>query len=190
MRIFFKILIVIGIILLVFSAIGLLFFSSHIHVEKSITINKSPDIVFNYVNNLDNWNNWSPWYKLDPSAKYTMTGPHSGAGAKLSWESDNSKVGKGSMTITEVKPNELIKEDLNFMENGIAKSYYAFAPEAGGGTKVSWGFDVEAGANPLMRIMGAFMDDMVGEDFNKGLNSLKQNLEAMPVAAPDSTRRI
>ena len=86
------------------------------------------------------------------------------------------------MTITEAKPDSVIRIDLNFMENGEAKSSFTFHPE-GGGTQIIWNFDVEAGVNPLMRIFGSFMDGMIGKEYEKGLSNLKTKLEAIQLPA-------
>ena len=180
MRIVKKILLVLAIIFVVIAAIGYIFFPSHIHVERKAMINQKQSVVYNYVNNLGNWNSWSPWYQLDSAAKYSFEGPASGAGATFSWESQNKDVGKGSMKITDAMPDSVIKQDLNFMEEGTAKSSFRFAPE-GNATSVTWAFDVEAGVNPLFRIMGGFMDGMLGKDFEKGLANLKIKVEAIPV---------
>lgn len=185
MRIFRKILIIIAVIMLVVAAVGLLFFPAHIHVERSTVINQKPSMVFNYVSDLHQWNNWSPWYKRDPNAKYIFAGPESGKGSSLSWESNVKDVGNGKMTITDAEPDSLIRQDLNFMENGVAKSSFRLSPE-GEGTKITWAFDSDAGANPMMRIMGAFMDKFVGPDFESGLNSLKEKMESMHEVHSDS----
>lgn len=65
------------------------------------------------------------------------------------------------------------------MEEGVAQGIYTFSPE-GSGTKVTWAFEFDTGFNPLLRILGKFMDGMVGKDFEKGLSKLKTILEAMP----------
>jgi uncharacterized membrane protein len=179
MRLITKILKVLAIALLVIAAIGLIFFSSRIHVERSITINQKQDVLFNYVNDLRNWNNWTPWYQLDTMAKFTYEGPQSGTGAIIRWDSNNKDVGKGSIIIFESKPDSLIRQHLNFMEQkDTAHSYFRFEPVTGG-TLVKWGFDVDAGANPLLRIMGSFMDDYIGMDFDKGLSRLKEVAESI-----------
>src|SRR5215510_11947903 len=60
--------------------------------------------IFPYVNDLQKWEGWSPWAKLDPNAKVTFSGPQAGTGASFKWDG-NDKVGAGTMTITESKPN-------------------------------------------------------------------------------------
>lgn len=179
MKILKRILIILAILLLVVAAIGLML-PSQVHVERTVSINKPQEIVFNYVNEIINWNSWSPWYEMDTTASYTQSGPGSGVGAKLSWVSTNKNVGRGSMTYTEVVVPSTIKQDLNFMEEGVATGIYNFQKD-GEGTKVTWSFEFDTGVNPLLRIMGKFMDGMVGKDFEKGLNKLKSNLENMPV---------
>lgn len=181
MRIVKKILLVLAVIFVVIAAIGFIFFPSHIHVERNAIINQKQGVVYNYVSNLGNWNKWSPWYQLDSTARYIFEGPASGVGAVFKWESKNKDVGKGSMKITDAMPDSVIKQDLNFMDQGTAKSSFRFSPE-GNATNVTWAFDVEAGANPLFRIMGSFMDGMLGKDFEKGLAKLKINAEAISVS--------
>ena len=64
--------------------------------------------VFPYVNDLRQWDDWSPWAKLDPNAKISFEGPAAGSGAMFHW-SGNDKIGAGTMTITESKPNERLR---------------------------------------------------------------------------------
>ena len=62
------------------------------------------------------------------------------------------------------------------MEGGMAKSFFRLSNE-GDKTKVKWGIMVETGANPLLRILGSFMDGFIGKDFERGLTKLKINTE-------------
>ncbi|MBP6334037.1 MAG: SRPBCC family protein [Bacteroidia bacterium] len=178
MKILKRILLVLAILLFVVTAIGLLL-PSRVYVERSVNINKPQEMVFNYVNTINNWNKWSPWFELDTTASYTQEGPSSGQGAKLIWISENKDVGKGSMTFVEVEAPNKIKQALNFMEEGVATGTYSLET-AESGTKFTWSLEFDTGFNPLLRIMGKFMDGMVGKDFEKGLNKLKSILESMP----------
>lgn len=188
MKILKRILLIIAILLLLVAGIGLLL-PSHVRVDRSTDIKADPNTVHAFVNNFDNWNSWSPWYELDTTAHYEFSGPHSGKGAVLSWTSTNKNVGSGSMTITESVAPDLIKQDLNFMENGVAKSEYQFKASASG-TTVVWAMEVDMGFNPLLRIMGKFMDSMVGKDFEKGLAKLKSVIESMPAGGITSAMKV
>src|SRR6476619_7472628 len=87
---------------------------SHFRVERTATISAPAGVVFAQVNDLQKWEAWSPWAKLDPAVKNTFEGPSAGKGAVFAWDG-NDKVGAGRMTITESRPNELIRLELVFV---------------------------------------------------------------------------
>lgn len=179
MSILKKVILGLAIFLLLVAAAGLLFFPGQVEIRRSVTIQRPVTEVFTYLNNLENYNQWSPWFQLDTAADYSFSGPSSGVGATMTWDSKNEQVGKGSLTYTDVVIQKSIKHDLNFMENGVAKGEYILSPDEAG-TNVTWVFSFEAGANPLLRIMGSFMKDIIGEDFDKGLFRMKSILESAP----------
>ena len=59
--------------------------------------------------------------------------------------------------------------DLGFM--GKPTQVFNLHPTASG-TKVVWGMNMEFGMNPIGRVMGRFMDGMVGNVFEQGLSNL------------------
>ena len=71
--------------------------------------------MFDQVNDFHKWEAWSPWAKLDPNAKVAFEGPPSGTGTIMTWDG-NDKVGQGKMTLTESKPNELVKINVEFVK--------------------------------------------------------------------------
>src|SRR5947207_2715339 len=84
-------------------------------VERSATVSAPPAVVFEYVNDAKKFEQWNPWQKLDPNIKNTYSGPPSGVGAACSW-SGNREVGKGTSTIIESKPGELVRQKLEMQE--------------------------------------------------------------------------
>jgi hypothetical protein len=58
---------------------------------------------------------WSPWAKLDPDAMNSFEGSASGIGAITRWVGNN-KVGEGSMTIVESRPDGFIRFKLEFLK--------------------------------------------------------------------------
>ena len=185
-----KILKTIGITILVILAllvIGALFLPSHSHLERSVVMKADPANIFNEVNTLKNWESWSPWHKLDPNMKLTYEGPESGKGAKYIWKSDKKDVGSGSLWIVDSKPDSFVQNTMEF--DGMGQSASAFKIEkTADGTKVTWSMDSKCEGLPWYmyvpsKWMGLFMDGMVGPDFEKGLNSIKEITEKMPPAA-------
>ncbi len=156
---------------------------SHFHIERSAVIAAPASIVFNQVNNLHKWEAWSPWAKMDPAMKQSYEGPESGVGAVSAW-SGNSKVGEGRMTITESKPNEFVRLNLEFMKpmKGSHTGDFVFKQE-GNQTSVTWSMEGES--NFVGRAMCVFvsMDKMVGGNFEDGLAQIKAVSEAEAAAA-------
>jgi effector-binding domain-containing protein len=147
-------------------------------ISKSISMNAPASYVFEEINNLENnakWSYWNNLYKDNMTVAYGDI--KSGVGAISEWDGEES--GKGKMTITESIPDKSIKMDLDFMENGTAKSWYTFEAE-GEGTKITTGFTTDFGMNPIGRWMGVFMKPEMEKAFDHNLNKLKELAEAKP----------
>jgi hypothetical protein len=82
-------------------------------IHRQGAVPGTPAKVFPYMDDLHKFLEWSPWAKLDPTMKWTCGGPSSGSGANFSWEG-NGKVGVGKMTITESRPNDLVRCQFDF----------------------------------------------------------------------------
>ena len=169
--------IVIAVLAIVIIIVGF-FLPKTAHVERSITINASQDKVFQQVNTFDDYNNWSPWYKMDPDAKYEFSGPDSGVGAMMSWDSENAQLGTGSQKIVESTYPKLVKTELLFGEDP-KPGYATFELEELGPreTKVTWSFDADFGNNIVGRYFGVFLDSMLGSTYEEGLQALKEEVE-------------
>lgn len=176
---FKKILIALVAIVVVFAVVVALQ-PSEFRVVRSATISAPAPAVFAQVNDFHNWESWSPWAKLDPAAKFTFEGPSAGTGAVFRW-AGNEEVGEGSMTITESRPSDLIRINLEFLKPFAATSTaeFTFKPE-GDRTAVTWSM---AGTNNFVaKAVCLFMnmDETVGGDFEQGLAQMKSVVEAAP----------
>ena len=172
------------VLLVVIVAVGGFLSPSHIHIERSVTINAPSEVIHEQINTLKNWNNWSPWYKMDSAMKIEYNGTEAGPGASYKWSSTNSKVGNGDLTITASTPDSICTA-MNFMDNGVATSKFAFA-RSDSGTKVTWSMESDMGSNPAKRLFALLlMDKMLGSIFEGGLADMKKVSEAAP-ATPKS----
>ena len=133
--------------------------------------------VFEQVNDLRKWENWSPWAKLDPNAKVTFSGPQAGQGASFRWEG-NDKVGAGTMTITESRPNLRVATRTDFVKPfaGTSNSDFVFS-EAGGQTNVIWTMTGQQSFIGKAICLFMSMEQMLGPEFERGLAQLKQVAE-------------
>ncbi|HYS94008.1 MAG TPA: SRPBCC family protein [Candidatus Acidoferrales bacterium] len=175
-----KILIGLVVIVMVFVAIVALR-PSEFRVERSAVVSAPPAVVFAQVNDLHKWEGWSPWVRLDPAARLGYDGPPAGAGAGFAW-AGNYQVGEGHMTITESRPNELIRLRLEFLKPfaGTNTAEFAFSPQ-GEQTLGTW--TMFGRQHFMSRAIGMFMsmDTMIGGMFEKGLAQMKSIAEAAAV---------
>lgn len=170
-------LVVIGVIIAVVAGVAAMQ-PSDFRVERSATMNAPPAAVFEQVNDFHKWEAWSPWAKLDPAAKNSFEGASSGKGAIFKWDGNN-EVGKGSMTLTESKPNDLIRIRLDFEKPfaGTNTAEFTFKPE-GSQTVVTWSMYGQKCFVSKVFCLFMNMDKMIGSKFEEGLASMKSIVEA------------
>ena len=148
-------------------------------VERSVTINRPRDEVFNYVKYLKNQNDWGPWYKKDPGMTLTSRGTDGTVGYVSAWDSKNDDVGSGEQEIKRIVDGERMDTELRFIRPFESKSDAFMILESAGEnqTTMKWGFSGTM-PRPLNLIMVMMdMDKAVGNDFEEGLQSLKTILE-------------
>ncbi len=154
---------------------GSLLLPAQTRVERSILIAQPPERIFAVLDSFQHFNAWSPWVDLDPRAHYSYSGPVSGPGARMAWQGAPA-MGSGSQRIVSSLAPERVDIELSFGEQQ-AMAQYLLRPE-GPVTRVTWRLESKHGYNPLSRWFGLLLDRMIGPDFERGLQRLKQRLEA------------
>ncbi len=183
-----KILIAIGLIIVLLLVLAL-FIKKDYSVERSVTINKPVDEVFEFVKYLKNQDHYSVWAKMDPDMTQEYRGTDGTVGFVSAWEG-NKDVGKGEQTIVGITDGERIDYALHFMEpyEGHADAYMTTEAIMEDQTQVAWGF---TGRMPYpMNLMRVFMnmEEMIGNDLQGGLDNLKELLEMeIPESEPEPT---
>jgi len=180
-----KIVLILAVIVLVLAGI-VAWRPSEFRIERTTVIAAPPSAVFAQVNDFHKWEAWNPWGKMDPAMKQTYGGAPAGAGAVYTW-AGNRHVGEGRMTITESRPNDLIRVRLEFLKPfaNTSLAEFTFKPQ-GTQTAVTWSM---TGTNNFMAkafhlVMN--MDRMIGGQFDKGLADMKSAVEAGPRPEPRS----
>jgi hypothetical protein len=161
-----KFLKIIGITLLIILgfvlAIGLMA-PSKANLERSITIEASSRKVFNELKGLKDINVWSPWRKIIPEGTtYTYSGPELGVGSKVYWGSDHDDVAVGSQEIIEISVNSKVKTKMFFGDMDTPSYADFILTEENGRTKVTWTFTGDMGVNPMNRIFGWLLGNILG----------------------------
>jgi effector-binding domain-containing protein len=174
MKVIKKILVVF-LILIAIVLIVSAFLPSQSKVERSLLIKASPEAISAKITNLHSWDEWSPWKDQDSAAKY-LYNDTVGVGGWMDWT--GNIVGSGKLSITKVAPDS-IQYFLAFREPFESESNGSFSfVKTDSGTVVTW-TDVETLPWPMVRIVALFMnfDEMMGPDFEKGLDKLKKVTE-------------
>lgn len=148
---------------------------SEFKVERSITINAPASKVYAQVANLKQWKKWGVWFQRDPQMTVEYQGQPEQVGMKSSWQSASE--GSGEMQIIELTPNQRMVYSLYFPDFEMGSTGEFQLTEQNGNTKVVWLDYGDVGSNPLNHYFAAFMDSMIGPDFEQGLKNLKKLVE-------------
>lgn len=147
------------------------------HLERSVTINATPDNVWPLVSSFSGQNKWSPFIKKDPAVRITYKGRDGTIGSEYLWEG-NDDVGKGKQIMTRLEPVTYVGTRLIFLEpvESEAEAFIRLESVAGG-TRAIWGFNSSFPypTNAMMLFMN--LEEMVGKDYEEGLVNLKRLAE-------------
>ena len=160
---------------IIFVAFGM-FQDKEVSVSRGIIVNAPMNEVFDQFNDLNKRLLWSPFEAQDTSMRTTLGDITKGVGASYTWKS-NTTVNE-SILYTEVVENQLIESELQFSadDENPAQGLVIFT-DVEDGVKVTWEVHMNMGNNPFLRIMGRYMDDIVGSTFEKGLDAMKKIAE-------------
>lgn len=162
------------VLVVLFLGVGFLL-PSEFKVERSVTIDAQPEAVFAEVANLRKWRGWGVWFKRDPQMQITYSGPEGAIGMKSEWTSESE--GSGEMQVLEMVPNQKMVYSLYFPEFEMGSTGELVLEQQDGQTKVTWMDYGDVGSNPVNHYFAAFMDSMIGPDFEAGLSNLKTVVE-------------
>lgn len=163
-------------------AIAIMAIDPNFSVEREVTINKSKDVVFDYIKYVKNQDNYSVWQSMDPGMKKEYSGNDGTVGFIASWESENPDVGVGEQEITKIIDGERIDMRLRFKSPWESESdaYLAANAVNDSVTTVTWGFTGNMPRPMNLFLLFMDMEAAVGNDFQTGLDNLKGIVEAIP----------
>jgi len=158
---------------------------SSYRVERSIEINRPAETIYPLVANLTNWPKWDPFTEQEPTAKSTFSGESGTVGSKWNW--DGKVIGVGSLTVEELVPNQSIRSKMVSVspQPWAATDNWKFESSASG-TIVTWMIEGNLGY-PIERVVGLFMEGMLGPTCEKGLANLKKVSEQQAAAPPENS---
>ncbi|MEM9584883.1 MAG: SRPBCC family protein [Pseudomonadota bacterium] len=148
-------------------AVATLALPRHVNIERSAMINAAPEAVIEMAASNSGYQVFNPYKDLDPELQVEMFGPASGIGSGFTFK---SKDGAGRQTVASVSAEQVTFElDLGPLGQPT-QAISAVAVD--GATEVTWTMDMDLGMNPVFRVMGLFMDGMIGPNFELGLANI------------------
>ena len=139
----------------------------HVSIERTAMVDAAPAAVIELAASNTGYQAFNPYKDLDPNLRVEMFGPASGVGSGFSFE---SKDGAGQQTVASVTSDQ-VNFDLDLGPLGQPTQAIS-AVAVDGATEVTWTMDMDLGMNPAFRIMGLFMDGMIGPNFELGLANI------------------
>lgn len=140
---------------------------AQVHVERVAKVNATPDAILALAASGKGYQTFNPYAASDPALQITQFGPEIGIGSGFHFD---GKDGKGSQTVAEVGPSH-VRYDIDMGPMGKPTQTIVAKPISEG-TEVTWSMDMDMGLNPIARVMGLFMDRMMGQTFETGLSRL------------------
>ena len=140
------------------------------NIVKRKLINAPVEKVYKTLNHMSTWRTWSPWLIMDPDTKVDV------ATDDKSYSWSGKRMGEGHMEITQEIKNQSIDYDLTFLKPWKSVAKVKFTTTAkDGGTEVAW--HMHSGLPWFMFWMKKMMTAYVGNDYERGLNLLKDYVE-------------
>ncbi len=146
-------------------------------IEKSVTINKPVNEVFDYLKITRNQEEFSVWNMKDPGKNTSSRGTDGTVGFIYTWDSKDKSVGAGSQEIKQITDNEIIVYEVRFerpMKN-VAETKFILKSVSESRTEVTWSF---SGPTKFpMSLFSPIFKRMLGKDILTGLENLRNRLE-------------
>lgn len=139
-------------------------------INKTITIQASPEKVYSIISDYHHWPAWSPWLITEPEVKVDVkTG-----GKEYSWQ--GKRTGSGEMKVMKENAPQRLDMVVHFLKPWKSTSPVWFElKQQGQATEVTWGM---TGSLPFfMFFMTKMMTAYIGMDYERGLLMLKDYVE-------------
>lgn len=181
MKLFKELLVSVAIVAVFFLLMGVVLPSKR-HIEETVDTNRNTTVVYDLLNGFGRFKDWNAVFMRDPAAKFKLSGPAEGKGAKIDYTSKVSEVGNGSWTIVGNDPGKRIDFALvnGDMGNNKKSSLILTPNKNGRKIEIKQTYDVEYGFNLLGRYAGMYTKSYMGEDMKMGLSKLGRILTDIP----------
>lgn len=155
-------------------AVGtIVFLPREITVTRTGTVQAAPQDIVALAASNTGYQTFNPYRSTDPDLKIAVFGPDTGVGSGFRFE---GKEGNGTQTVAAVDATS-VRFDIDLGAMGKPTQMIS-AVSHDIGSQVTWEMHADLGFNPVARVMGLFMDGMIGPTFERGLQNLDTSFSA------------
>ena len=175
-----ELLISMAIVAVLFVIVGVLLPSNR-SLTESVETNRRMAIVYDTLNSFKRFDDWHP-YALGQVA-LNRSGPDSGVGARIDYDSEVSGVGKGSWEIVESDQDSRVVYRIEDDKRGSNKqTSFTLEPTGRGGRniEITQNYRVDYGWDLLGRYAGLYVSRNIGDTVKFGLGRLTNMLASVP----------
>ncbi|WP_024891049.1 SRPBCC family protein [Luteimonas huabeiensis] len=177
-----ELLISVAIVAVLFLVIGVILPSSRT-LEEKVETNRRQTIVFDTLNSFRRLDDWHPMAVQDPRIQIRLSGPESGVGATMEYESQVNAIGSGKWEIVESEPRTRVVYAIENDQRGTNKrTEFVLRPtgRSGRNIEITQTYHVDYGWNLLGRYAGLYVARNVGDSMELGLKRLTNMLASVP----------
>jgi len=156
-----------------------LFLPNTYHILRSEVIKAPLARVREKVGDLNQFKNWNPLLKIEPRARFAISGEPMKPGHRMNW--NGTRIGAGRLTIRSADDQHIHfeLEILRPWKSSASDNWY-FEHWGENDTKVTWEISGRL-PYPLARLLGPRIKRRMNRSFREGLQNLKRlNEEGMP----------
>ncbi|RAJ08821.1 polyketide cyclase/dehydrase/lipid transport protein [Chitinophaga skermanii] len=165
--------------IIVLALIIALFTKKEYAVERTVTINKPVNEVYDYLKHLKNQTQYNKFTMKDPNMQSSFTGTDGEVGFVYHW-SGNKEAGEGDQEIKRLVENKEIETELRFIRpfSGVGQAYFTTVPSGNNQTTVSWKMQSKMAYPMNLILLVVNMEKGLGTPIGESLGLLKQQLES------------
>lgn len=142
----------------------------HKVVERTAVIEATPYAIYPLLTSSAGFQTFNPYKDADPDLEITFQGPTEGVGSGFAF---SGRDGRGTQTITALQENASVTMQIDLGSMGQPVQTFTLEPISNG-TRVVWSVESQFGMNPIGRVFGLFLDGMLGETYERGLENLSR----------------
>jgi uncharacterized membrane protein len=148
-------------LLVVLIGVGI-FLPDSVRVSRQATIQAPAETIYSQIADLKQFQAWSPWAK----------------GATQRWQiTQGDEITTGYIEVTDATTNQRVDMRMVFSDKQSGMMTFELEPTLNQSNDVTWTFETQFGWDLFSRYVGLFLDDMIGKNYERGLETLKQRAE-------------